>query len=255
MNIVDFHAHAFPDRLAERAIPMLEQEAGVKAALNGKIASLLASMDRAGIGRSVLASIATKPEQFDAILQWSLQTATERIVPFASVHPADPLALERIGQIADAGVRGIKLHPYYQEFAIDEERMFPLYEAMERRGLILLCHTGFDIAYPRERIADPARVARVAAAFPALRFVASHLGAWEDWGEVKRHLLGKPVYFDLSYSVDRMDRGMAREMLLAHPPERLLFGSDSPWADQAAAVAAVRSLDLGSAYQPMPISH
>ena len=49
MRIIDFHAHAFPDALAERAMPALEEEGNIKAALDGKISSLLRSMDEAGI--------------------------------------------------------------------------------------------------------------------------------------------------------------------------------------------------------------
>ncbi|MFP4564308.1 MAG: amidohydrolase, partial [Spirochaetia bacterium] len=59
MNIVDFHTHAFPDELAARAVPALEAEADIEAVLDGTVTSLLESMDRAGIERSVVASIAT----------------------------------------------------------------------------------------------------------------------------------------------------------------------------------------------------
>jgi hypothetical protein len=68
-GITDFHTHAFPDALATRAIRALEAETDrVKARLDGRISSLLRSMDYAGIRRSVICSIATKPEQFDSIL-------------------------------------------------------------------------------------------------------------------------------------------------------------------------------------------
>ena len=67
-GIIDFHTHAFPDELAERVIKMLEDEGGVKARLDGKISSLLGSMDKCGIEKSVICNIATKPAQFDSIL-------------------------------------------------------------------------------------------------------------------------------------------------------------------------------------------
>lgn len=40
------------------------------------------------------------------------------------------------------GLRGIKLHPDFQRFYIDDERMFPVYEEAHRRGLPILFHTG-----------------------------------------------------------------------------------------------------------------
>lgn len=244
-RVIDFHAHAFPDTLAGRAMPRLEEEAGVTACLDGKVSSLVASMDRAGIDLAVVASIATRPQQFQPILDWSKSIAGDRLVPFASVHPADPQALDRIDALAGEGIRGIKLHPYYQGFLLDEERLFPLYERIQARGLVLLCHTGYDIAYARKPVADPPRIARVAEAFPGLKLVASHLGAWEDWDRVERCLVGRPVYLDVSYCHPRIPAGQARRILQRHPPELLLFGSDSPWGDQRATLEWLLSLDLG----------
>ena len=156
--IIDFHTHAFPDALAERAMARLRGESDqVRAWLDGRVSSLLESMDRAGIGRAVVCSIATKPDQFEKILAWSGQIASDRIIPFPSVHPRDPQARERIGRVAEAGFKGIKFHPYYQEFDLDDPVLMPLYDRIEQAGLILLCHTGFDVAFPRIRRADPVR--------------------------------------------------------------------------------------------------
>ncbi|MGI6461658.1 MAG: amidohydrolase family protein [Candidatus Hydrogenedentales bacterium] len=245
LRIIDFHAHAFPDPVAEKALPKLEGESNVKAALDGKISSLLASMDRAGITHSVVASIATKPGQFDAILKWSSGIASERLIPFPSVHPEDADVPGRVRTIADAGFRGIKMHPYYQEFTVDEERLWPFYRAVRDEGLVLLLHTGFDIAYPHDRIADPMRVVRLIDAFPDLKLVTSHLAAWLDWDEAEKHLWGKPVYMDFSYCLHMIDPARARAALLAHPADYVMFGTDSPWEDQAHAVEAARALALG----------
>jgi hypothetical protein len=160
MMVTDFHAHAFPDALAERAIAVLDAETDeVDACLDGRLSSLLTSMDKAGIDRAVLCSIATKPAQFDPILAWSRQIASERIIPFPSIHPRDPNAVKRVDTIADAGFQGIKFHPYYQDFDLDDDGMFPVYERIRDRNLLVTFHTGFDIAFPRIRRADPKRVA------------------------------------------------------------------------------------------------
>lgn len=215
--MIDFHAHAFPDALAERAMPMLEQEGNVKAVLDGKVSSLLRSMDEAGVHASVVASIATRPHQFDSILKWSAEIVSDRIIPFPSVHPGDPEAVAHLRLIHEQGFKGVKLHPYYQEFDLDEERLRPLYAALQECGLVLLCHTGFDLAFPRIRKCDPVRIGRVREAFPGLKFVAAHLGAWEDWDEVERHLIGRPIFMDVSYAIDWIGPGRAREFILRHP--------------------------------------
>lgn len=243
-RIIDAHTHAFPDRVAEKAIPALEAEAIIKARLDGKVGSLLASMDRAGIEASVLASIATKPEQFIPILGWSKSIRSNRLIPFPSVHPDDPEAVEHIGQIAAEDFRGVKLHPYYQGFSIDDKKMFALYEALCESELVLLLHTGFDIAFPHDRIADPEKIVKIIGLFPDLKLITSHLGAWKDWDESERMLLGKPVYMDISASFNFMPAEQAANFMLRHPREFLLFGSDSPWEDQSKLLEDVYKLNL-----------
>ena len=89
-GIIDFHTHAFPDNLAERVVKMLAEEGGIGAHFDGKVSSLLSSMDSCGIEKSVICNIATKPSQFDTILQWCKKISSERIIPFPCFHPYDP---------------------------------------------------------------------------------------------------------------------------------------------------------------------
>lgn len=243
--IIDFHAHAFPDPLAARAISQLEHGGGVKAFLDGRVSSLLASMDAAGITTSVICSIATKPEQFEPILKWSKQIASQRIVPLPSIHPRDPDLVGQARRVAEAGLLGIKLHPYYQEFNLDDQALFPLYRVLDELGLLVVFHTGFDFAFPRDRKGDPVRIRRVLERVPTLKLVTTHMGAWDDWDEVEKHLIGQPISMDVSLSLDLLGRERARDMILAHPADRVLFGTDSPWGSQAETLKAVRALDLG----------
>ena len=249
MPIIDFHTHAFPDDLAARAVSSIAREAGVPAFLDGKIASLLRSMDQAGIERSVVCSIATKPAQFRKILDWSKSVRSDRLILFPSVHPAAPDVLAHIRMIQAEGFLGIKLHPYYQEFFLDEPRMEKIYECIRECGLILFCHTGFDLAFPRERRANPERIWKVAAKFPGLKFIATHLGAWSDWVEVERWLIGKPVMFETSFAIPYCGADCARRLLMAHPADCILFGTDSPWAGQAEEIERIKALDLPAARQ------
>ncbi len=244
MTIVDFHVHAFPDALAGRATAGVERAAGVQACLDGTIAALLSSMDAAGIETSVILSIATKPSQFPPILEWSRAIRSRRIVPFLSVHPADPRAVERIRLAASEGFKGFKFQPYYQEFSLDEERMFPIYEAIEETGLICVSHTGFDTSHAHERKADPARILRIIERFPSLTLVCTHLGAWQDWELVAELLPKAGLWTDISYTLPFLSPERARSLLSVFPADRLLFGSDSPWADQSQSIRQLQGLGL-----------
>jgi predicted TIM-barrel fold metal-dependent hydrolase len=244
-GIIDFHAHAFPDALAARAIAHLEGEGNIKASLDGTLASLLGSMASSEIECAVVCSIATKPEQFAPILNWSRQIASRKIVPLPSIHPRGPDPVGKARLVAQAGLPGIKLHPYYQDFQLDDPSLFHFFRVLEHMGLLVVCHTGFDMAFPRDRKADPVRIVRLLDKVPNLKLVSTHTGAWEDWDEVERHLLGKPLYMEISMSLENLGRERAREMLLAHPEDRILFGTDSPWSSQAETLRLVRALDLG----------
>jgi uncharacterized protein len=244
-RIIDFHAHAFPDALAARAIAHLEGEGNTKAFLDGTLASLLGSMASNQIDCAVVCSIATKPDQFAPILNWSRQIASHQIVPLPSIHPRGPDPVGKARLVAQAGLPGIKLHPYYQDFQLDDPSLFHFFRVLEHMGLLVVCHTGFDMAFPRDRKADPVRIVRLLDKVPNLKLVSTHTGAWEDWDEVERHILGKPVYMEISMSLEALGRERAREMLMAHPDDRILFGTDSPWSSQAETLRLVRELNLG----------
>lgn len=244
MHCIDFHTHAFPDALARRAVSSLEESGGITAYSDGSIKGLLNSMDRAGIEQALLCSIATRPAQFDDILNWSAAIRSERIIPLPSVHPRDEQLLTHTRLVHAQGFAGIKMHSFYQDFYLDDPALFPLYEELCTLDMLLVIHAGFDIAFPRERKADPARIAAVTQRWPELKLIATHLGGWEDWDEVERLLIGRPVYLELSFGADFLPAERFKRMLLAHPPEYLLFGSDSPWADQKKSLAALHTLQL-----------
>ena len=245
-SIVDFHTHAFPDKLAARAIAHLERQGGIHASLDGTVGALLDSMDRAGIAAAVVCSIATDPAQFGAILRWSSAIAGPRLIPFPSVHPAATDPASEVGLIAAAGFLGVKLHPEYQQFHIDDPGLAPLYGALEKAGLIALFHAGHDIGFPDSERAAPQRILAVHRAFPSLKIVAAHLGGYRRWEEVAAHLLGSGVWLDTCYAIGHVPERLLREILGGHRPDRILFGSDSPWTDQAAEIARIRALGLSS---------
>lgn len=223
---------------------LLAETDSVTAFLDGKLSSLLASMDASGIEQSVLCSIATKPSQFEPIFKWSQEIQSDRIIPLASVHPYDPAGPEHIHQIAEAGLMGIKMHPYYQNFDMDDPQLNPLYEALQAEGLMLTMHTGFDFAFEWVDRAGPKKISDVLEKFPNLKLITTHLGSWQQWDAVEAYLIGKPIYMETSFSAKYLDHDQLRRMILAHPSDYILFGSDSPWTDQAAEIEAVSQLGL-----------
>lgn len=244
MRCIDFHTHIFPDHLAATTIPALAAAGNVKPAADGTAAGLLASMERAAVTASVVCSIATRPAQFQAILDWSKRIRSERLIPFVSLHPASKELEREIDLIREAGFKGIKLHPYYQDFYLEEKRVRHLLRVAADADLIVVLHSGYDIGFPEQERANPAQIRALIESIPHLKLVAAHLGSWQQWHAVEESLVGRDLYLDIAYALEFLEPAQARRILCEHRPDRLLFGTDSPWADQAEVKKLLLELDL-----------
>jgi predicted TIM-barrel fold metal-dependent hydrolase len=251
MPILDSHVHAFPDRIAEVAMKTLSGDAEwgtVKGYHNGTVAGLLASMDRAGIQKAILCSVATRTAQVQKITDWSVEIASDRIIPIASVHPDYEQPEAEIERIAARGIKGIKFHPQYMNCALDDPRTIRIAKAAARARIGMVLHCGYDLAYARDELGGPAQLRRLHERVPDLRNMACHLGGWQRWEEVLAHVAGRPIWFETSFSLgpDQCPEALLRRILDAHSPEYLLFGTDSPWRDQSSELDKFRGLPISA---------
>jgi predicted TIM-barrel fold metal-dependent hydrolase len=247
LDIIDAHAHAFPDGIADHAMQSLCSQGkwqDIRNYHDGTLAGLLASMDRAGIQRAILCSVATKPSQVDKITQWSIAVASDRIVPFASIHPDYDEPEAAIERVAAAGLRGLKFHPQYMSCAFDDPRCLRIARAAAAARLVFTVHGGYHPAFDKHDEGSPARLRRLHDAVPDLRIVACHMGGMDDWQGVLDHLVGSDVYLETSFGPSWCPRDVFETMLARHDPRRIVFGTDSPWQDQARELADFRSLSL-----------
>ncbi len=243
MPVIDIHTHVFPDDVARAAMPTMEENAGVRAAFDGTIGGLRASMRVSGIDVSVLQPVATRPSQVRSINDWVASCVAEDIVAFGSIHPDFDDSASELARLRSLGMRGVKLHPEFQACSPTDERMKPIYEAVLANDLIVLFHAGLDIAIDTLR-GTPSALADVARTYPGMRMILAHMGGFRLWDDVERHIIGLPVYLDTSYSLGHMPPERFIELVRAHGTDRVLFGTDAPWANQALEVAAVRGLGL-----------
>ena len=243
MLIVDSHTHAFPDGLAQMAVGRLVRRAGVRAYYDGTVSGLLGSMELHGIYRSVLAPVATKPSQVRTINDWVMGITDERIVPLGAMHPDLPHPEEEITRLAEAGVRGIKLHSQNQEFSPEEERMAPIYEAVIRHGMLILFHAG-GFVVDEGTDAHPDVFAQMLDDWPQMVCILAHMGGFRYWDEVREHLCGRDVYFDTAYVPGILPGEELTSLIREHGARRVLFGSDGPWGDAGAEIGQLKGIGL-----------
>ncbi len=253
--VIDFHTHNFPDSIAPRAIATMVEMLQHKFIPfgDGTLACQLADAKANGIDRCVMCPIATKPSQADVILRTALEIrdgargeeAARTIVPLASVHPADPSFAAHLKAIADAGIPGIKLHPYYQGFRLDDPSVFPFFEAVRDLGLVVISHCGYDHGFRGVPMScGPKEIAALLSAVPGLgpRFVAAHLGGREgNPPGATDLLLGTGCLIDTACLEMLQDDPDAIRVMETWPADRIVFGTDYPWNRQGRLVDWVKA--------------
>ncbi|MBD3240859.1 MAG: amidohydrolase family protein [Chitinivibrionales bacterium] len=243
--VVDFHAHYFPDDIAGQALQTLsESTPGMRAYTDGTLRGLLAAMDQAGIDRAVNLPVATKPSQVPSINRAAVTSRSPRVIHFGALHPRAQNLADDIRYLHDHGIRGVKLHPEYQDFYVDSPQMDECYGLLQDFGLIVVFHAGWDPGPFTRDHARPSALRTVHQRFPDLQMVAAHMGGLRMWDEVERELVGTGVYFDTSAAAEYMAPERFVSMVRTHGVQRVLFGTDTPWFDAAAARRWLERLPL-----------
>lgn len=233
----DVHAHVFHPAVAGKVCDRL-QSLGFTPVGTGHVEDLLARASAAGIQRvfchtAALAGSQVRPaNNFAVNLARRIQLPGEPvIVPFGGIHPDCAQWPEELDRLEQAGIKGIKLHPPFQNLPFDDPRLYPVMEAIGSRFL-LMCHVGAEPPLASNP-ASPYKLAKLMDTFPSARIIAAHLGGYADGAAALDALAGKPVWLDTSHTAP-MDLPCLRAIIKRHPRDRLLFGTDYPLFDPAA---------------------
>jgi uncharacterized protein len=244
--VIDFHAHCFADKIAEGAVSTLEKQAGIQAVAPGTAEGLKSHMNRCGVDLSVVLPVATKPSQVVTINRWAKEKEDKQLLFFGAVHPDDPDFAATAESLKSQGFLGVKFHPDYQRFFVDEPRMMPIYELLRDAGLIVVLHAGIDIGYPCPVYCTPLMIRHVLDNIRGINLVAAHMGSHALWRDAEELLVGQPVFFDTSYSFYMLQKQGMERMISRHGAENVLFGTDYPWKSASDEIKYIRSLSLSA---------
>ena len=255
--LIDFHAHAFPDELAGKVIPMIADKAAIRYYTEATNTSLLKSMEIAGIDMSVVLPVVTKPSQHITInetAKYINEKYFPRLLSFGGIHPDNENYREILKGLIRDGIKGIKLHPLYQGVAIDDIRNLRIIENACKLGMIVVIHAGRDLSFPGDLV-SPERISRMLDEIHPDKMVLAHMGSYAQWDEVYDILCGRGAYLDTSFALNPVrpmtdsEEGLKRlkenpilvpsltqekfiKMVKKNGVDRILFASDSPWCDQ-----------------------
>lgn len=242
--IVDFHTHIFPDEFAHKAVKTLASKVTIIPSFLGKKQELLVSMKTANIDYSVILPVVTKPSQTAKANEWAASMQKDGIISFGGLHPQNEDWKAQIDNATLLGLKGIKMHPDYQDFFVDDKKLFPIYEYILNKNLILLFHSGEDIGLPPPTHCTPFRLRKVIDALKGGIIVAAHLGGFRMWDEVLKHLVGTNIYFDTSMGLEYYGKDIFLEIVNNHSSEKILFGTDAPWCVQKDELNNMKALNL-----------
>ncbi len=245
--VIDFHTHCFPDKLAERATRILSHKSGgLIPQTDGSLGGLKKIMKESGVSVACVMNIATNAKQMQAVNDFANEINGENIVAFGSVFPDAENWEEELERISGMGLKGVKFHPDYQGFYVDDPKMKPIYKKISSLGLITLFHAGFDYGFPPPYHCMPENLARALSWFDS-PVVAAHWGGLDCGILVYDKLCGLPLYFDTSFGYGSMPAAIQKMIIEKHGADKILFGSDCPWHNPAWDIRNLEHLELTEA--------
>ena len=263
IRVVDFHVHTFPETIAARALEQLSRDSGSRYFTDGTVRALRESMQEAGVDLSVVLPVITNPAKVAHINLTAAgqneQVDETGILSFAGIHPAAENYRVLLRQVKELGFKGIKLHPDYYGIMFDDPRTLRIIDLASELDLIIITHAGTDIGLYPPVCCTVDSIVRVMDTLAPPKLVAAHMGGWNNWDEVLTKLAGRPLWVDTAFSIGEIEwltpqdekygfrqlpDGKFVELVHAMGVDRVLFASDSPWAEQKDYVNRISAMPL-----------
>jgi len=222
-DIIDMHCHL---GRAAHTVPSAEAD------------GLLATMDRIGVRSAVCSHIRALSEQTragnDAMAE-AIRAHPGRILGYVILWPEDRRTVaDEVERCLAAGFSGIKMHSS-NGFPYDDPAYEPAYAAAHERRLPVLYHTWGQAS-------DFEQIGRVAARFPDARHLLGHAGSDNPDAYVAFAKAHASVVLELCFS--RCPRGLVERLVAGAGPERIVWGSDATFLNQAQQIGKVLGADL-----------
>lgn len=265
--IIDMHTHIFPEKISADVIEKLSRISRTPAFTDGTLTGLKKSMDAAQINFSVILPVATTTKQVEKINS-SAAALNEKfsgdgIISFGCIHPDYTNYREELGRVKNFGLKGIKIHPVYQDINLDDKKYLRIIYRAAELDLIVVTHAGLDIGFPGVVRCSPKMAKNVVEEVGEFKFILAHMGGWKNWSDVLKILSGTGIFIDTSFSTGKiiprkdfhwqeddlklLDAAQFMDFVKIFSAKRILFGTDSPWTSALTSIEFIKNLPLTDA--------
>ncbi len=242
MKVADIHAHVFPDNLARHVADSFTVYYETQMSHVPYLHTYLDEINSDVFCAGMISSSATKPEQVSSINTFISRCidSSPKLLGLGSLFPTMEGWEEELERIPALGLRGLKIHPDFQQIDMDEPKAIPMYRAIAKTGLPVLFHVGD----PSKDYSSPKRLINLMRHVPDLIVIAAHFGGWCVWQMSRALQFPENIYFDCSSTLMYLGKEKGQDLMERLGPERFLFGSDFPYWTPQTELERFMELDL-----------
>ena len=228
-KVINSHCHVYPSKIAAKAVMGIRDFYDLHMSLNGTVDDLIEDGNKVGVVHYLIHSVATTPKQVQSInefISFEVSNHPGLFTGFGTLHPDSEDIEGDLDHIIELGLKGVKVHPDFQQFALNEERAFKMGEAINERGLPIMIHCGDE-------------------EFPDLTVIGAHFAGWSMWEKATEELAGTPnLIVDCSSSLYALSPETARDLIHAYGADRVLWASDFPMWESVSEMEMFNKIDL-----------
>ncbi len=243
-KVINSHCHIYPEKIASKAVEGIKNFYDLNMSLNGRTDDLIKDGSKVGVVHYLVHSVATTPKQVKSInefISYEVKSHNGLFTGFGTLHPDSDDIEGDFNYLCDLGLKGVKLHPDFQLFALNEKKAFDLGEVIAAGDLPLLIHCG-DFRY---NYSNPEQLIPFLDNFPELTVIGAHFAGWSMWEDATRQLSGREnLYVDLSSSLYALSAETANELIHAYGTDKVLWGTDYPMWDSVSEMEYFNRIDL-----------
>lgn len=254
MEIINAHAHIYPQKIAQKATETIGTFYNIKMEMPaGTAERLIEDGKKAGVTKYVVHSVATTAHQVRSINDFIKKEVDEHpeFIGFMTLHPdlTESEIDDELNFAITNGFKGVKLHPDFQKFYVDDDNARKIYRRVGDKLPILL-HIGDD----RFEYSKPSRLVKIAKEFTDVTFIAAHFGGYRCWDDAEKYKGLTNVYYDTCSSLPFITPKRAKEIISCLGADKFFFATDFPMWDTVTELERFNKIDLTETERRMILS-